>query len=246
MCIICGDSKHVSGESRRTFLKAGTVAALAPWSVGAAFAADPPASGAKPSPNAIAPSAALKRLMDGNARYAANKPKERDFSSGRAARTRSQHPIAAILSCADSRVAPELAFDLGPGELFVVRVAGNIVNDDLLASLEYGVKFLGVPLVMVLGHSACGAVGAAIKVVKDKAVLPGHLPALISAIEPAVVTAKKAPSGNLLDNAIAENVRQQVARLKGAQPIVQKLYGEKKIDIVGAVYDLATGKIALV
>jgi carbonic anhydrase len=96
-----------------------------------------------------------------------------------------QYPIAAILGCSDSRVAPELAFDQGPGDLFVMRVAGNIVTTDLLASLEYGIQFLGAPLVMVLGHTGCGAVDAAIKVLKTKAVLPGHLPELIAAIKPA-------------------------------------------------------------
>jgi carbonic anhydrase len=157
-----------------------------------------------------------------------------------------QYPIATILSCADSRVAPELAFDQGPGDLFVVRVAGNIVNPDLLASLEYGAQFLGVPLIMVLGHTGCGAVDAAIKVLKTKAVLPGHLPELITAIKPAVIVAEKTQSGNLLDNAVSENVRRQVARLKNSPPVVQKLYVGKKIDIVGGVYDLATGKIALI
>src|ERR1700693_6146137 len=115
--------------------------------MGVAVAADPPAPGAAPPANAIAPADALKRLMDGNARYAANTPNERDFSSGRAARVQGQYPIATVLSCADSRVAPEFAFDQGPGDLFVVRVAGNIVTMNLLASLEYGVQFLGVPLV---------------------------------------------------------------------------------------------------
>ena len=127
-----------------------------------------------------------------------------------------------------------------------MRVAGNIVTPDLLASIEYGVQFLGVPLVMVLGHTGCGAVDAAIKVLKTKAVLPGHLPELVSAIKPAVIVAEKTQSGNLLDNAGAENVRRQVARLKSSPPVVQKLYAGKKIDIVGGVYDLATGKIALV
>src|SRR5512138_2942243 len=126
-----------------------------------------------PRPNAISGAAALQRLIDGNARYAANDPNERDFSSGRAARAAAQYPIAAILSCADSRVAPELVFDQGPGDLFVVRVAGNVVNTDLLASLEYGVEFLGIPLIMVLGHSGCGAVDAAIEVLKKDAKLPG-------------------------------------------------------------------------
>ena len=102
-----------------------------------------------------------------------------------------QYPIAQILSCSDSRVAPELLFDQGPGELFVMRVAGNIVTPDLLASIEYGAQFLGAPLIMVLGHSGCGAVDAAIKVLKTKAVLPGHLPELITAIKPAVIVAEK-------------------------------------------------------
>ena len=246
MCVICGDDQHDPAVSRRDFLKSGSVAALSPWLLGAALAADPPAPGAAPPPNAIPPAEALKRLTEGNARYAANTPNQRDFSSGRAARALSQFPIAAILSCADSRVAPELTFDQGPGELFVVRVAGNVVSPDLLASLEYGVQFLGAPLVLVLGHSGCGAVDAAIKVLKTKAVLPGHLPDLIAAIKPAVIVAEKTQSGSLLDNAIAENVRRQVARLKASPPVVQKYYTEKKIDIVGGVYDIATGKITLV
>jgi len=246
MCDLCGDMQHEPQVSRRDFLRTGALAALAPWSIGVAVAAAPPAPGAPPPPNAIAPADALKRLIDGNARYAANAPNERDFSSGRAARVQAQYPIAAILSCADSRVAPELAFDQGPGDLFVMRVAGNIVTPDLLASIEYGVHFLGAPLVMVLGHTGCGAVDAAIKVLKTKVVLPGHLPELVSAIKPAVIVAEKTQSGNLLDNASAENVRRQVSRLKNSPPVVQKLYAGKKIDIVGAMYDLATGKVALV
>ncbi len=246
MCTICGDEEHVAGESRRDFLKYGSIAALAPWMMGQAFAADAPKAGAPPLPNAITPQAALKKLMDGNARYVANTPDQKDFSSGRAARATAQYPFAAILSCADSRVAPELAFDQNPGDLFVVRVAGNVVSPDLLASLEYGVQFLGIPLVLVMGHSACGAVGAAIKVLKENAVLPGHLPDLIRAIKPAVLVAEKTAKGNLLDNAIAENTRRQADRLKTSPPIMQQAYTSKKIDIVAANYDLATGKISLV
>ena len=246
MCHVCGDAQHEPEVSRRDFLRTGALAALVSSSMGVAIAADPPAPGAPPPANAIAPADALKRLMDGNARYAANMPNERDFSSGRAARVQGQYPIAQILSCSDSRVAPELAFDQGPGDLFVMRVAGNIVSPDLLASLEYGAQFLGAPLIMVLGHSGCGAVDAAIKVLKTKAVLPGHLPQLIAAIKPAVIIAEKTKTGNLGDNAVTENVRRQVARLRRSPPVVQKLYVSKKIDIVGGVYDLATGKIALV
>jgi len=246
MCDVCGDAQHEPEVSRRDFLRTGALAALVPWSMGAAIAADPPAPGAAPPANAIAPADALKRLMDGNARYVGNAPNERDFSAGRAARVQGQYPVAQILSCSDSRVSPELAFDQGPGDLFVMRVAGNVVSPDLLASIEYGAQFLGAPLIMVLGHSGCGAVDAAIKVLKGKAVLPGHLPGLIAAIKPAVAAAEKTKSGNLIDNAVAENVRRQVAQLKSQPPIVQKLYAGKKIDIVGAVYDLATGKVTAV
>lgn len=198
------------------------------------------------APNAISPEAALQRLMDGNARYVANAPANKDYSAGRAARTEAQYPFAAILSCADSRVAPELAFDEGPGELFVVRVAGNFVNDDGLASIEYGVRFLGIPLIMVLGHSNCGAVDATIKVLQDGYQLPGHLPELVDSIKPAVETAKTSNPTNLLDAAIAENVRYNVAKLESAQPIVSALVAEQKIKVVGGLYDLATGKISLV
>lgn len=239
MCDLSGATRHEIQVSRRRFLGVSALAALAPWTIGCAVAADPP-------PNAIAPREALKRLIDGNARYAANTSIRRDFSSGRAARETSQYPVAAILSCADSRVAPEFAFDQGPGDLFVMRVAGNVMSPDLLASLEYGVEFLGVPLVMVLGHSNCGAVDAAVKERKSGAGLPGHLPGLIATIMPAVMTAEKTQTGDLLDNAIAENVRQQVAGLKNAQPIVARHYGRKRIDIVGGVYDLRTGLISLV
>src|SRR5690606_36134554 len=162
----------------------------------------------------ITPDAALERLLQGNARYVGGASQPADYSANRAARALSQRPIAAILSCSDSRVSPELAFDQGPGDLFVVRVAGNFVNDDGLASLEYGVKFLGTPLIMVLGHTNCGAVDATIKVVSENAELPGHLPGLVDAIKPAVETAKKAGDENLLDRAIAENVRHNVTRLQ--------------------------------
>ncbi len=245
MCNQHEDSNGHPLPSRRDALRVGAAAALAAFG-GLAWAADPPKPGAAPPPNAIPPADALKRLVEGNARYAANTPREKDFSAGRAARAQAQYPFAAILSCADSRVAPELAFDEGPGELFVVRVAGNFVNPDLLASLEYGVQFLGAPFIFVLGHSKCGAVDATIKVLKAKAVLPGHLPDLVSALKPAVIIAEKTKSGDLLDNAIAENVRRQVAGLKTAKPVIAKFYAEKKIDIAGGVYDLETGKITLV
>lgn len=238
---MCDD--HRPCFSRRSLLSLGAAAAWAGAMKMPAFALEAPAATA---PNAISPDEALQRLVDGNARYAANTPAIKDFSAGRAARVAKQYPFAAILSCADSRVAPELAFDQGPGELFVVRVAGNFVDDDGLASLEYGVKFLGVPLIMVLGHTNCGAVDATIKVVKENAKLPGHLPGLVRAIKPAVEAAKKANTGNLLDEAIVENVRYNVGRLNKAKPIVSALVAEGKVKVVGGRYDLATGKVSLV
>ncbi|MCF8467698.1 MAG: carbonic anhydrase [Sneathiella sp.] len=240
MCDRLDDEVPEIQTSRRSILKAGAIVALAPWTVGLAAAEEPGAL-----PNNIAPDAALQRLMEGNMRYVANTPNQRDFSADRAARVKSQYPIAAILSCADSRVAPELAFDQNPGDLFVMRVAGNVMNEDLLASLEYGVKFLGTPLVMVLGHTNCGAVSAAINVLKNDAVLPGHLPGLISSIKPAVAVAEKAHADDLLNSSIVENVRLQVVQIKKSAPIVNIFYEAGKIDIVGAVYDLATGKITL-
>ncbi len=241
MCEKCNNILPEIVLSRRTLLKAGAIAAVTPWSFAQSFAAESPSAA-----NAITPAAALERLMEGNARYAANMPNTRDFSAGRAARAKSQFPFAAILSCADSRVAPELAFDQNPGDLFTMRVAGNVMSPHLLASLEYGVKFLGTPLVMVLGHTNCGAVSAAISTLKDNAELPGHLPGLIDAIEPAVIAAKAKHPTNLLNGAIAENVRLQVADIKQSPPIINKYYADKKIDVVGAVYDLETGNIALV
>ncbi|HEV2573021.1 MAG TPA: carbonic anhydrase [Beijerinckiaceae bacterium] len=196
--------------------------------------------------NAISPDDALKRIMDGNARYTANTSANQDYSVGRAARAAAQHPIAAILSCADSRVAPELAFDQAPGDLFVVRLAGNFVNDDGLASLEYAVKILNTPLIMVLGHSNCGAVDAAIKVLNDGATLPGHLQQLVRDIKPAVAAAQKEKPANLLAASITQNIRNGVRRLETAKPILADLVQAKKIKVVGAQYDLATGKIALV
>jgi carbonic anhydrase len=224
----------------------GLLAVSAASLVAGSLAAPALAQTAKPAPNTITPDQALKRLMDGNARYVANAPDNKDFSAGRAARAQSQHPFAGLLSCADSRVAPELAFDQSPGELFVVRVAGNFVNTDGLASLEFGVKVLGMPLIMVLGHTNCGAIAATINVMKEKTQLPGHLPDLVKAIKPAIDLAEKANAANPLDEAIKQNVRYNVRRLLDAKPIIAEAAAAGKVKVVGGMYDLATGKVALI
>ena len=141
----------------------------------------------------------MKRLMAGHAKYLAGQASVGNYAAGRAGRAGGQTPIAAILSCADSRVPPELIFNQGPGDLFVVRVAGNVENADGLASLEYGTEVLGIPLIMVMGHSNCGAVAAAIKVHRENLVLPGHLPGLIDLLLPAVKAGKVKVVGSVYD-----------------------------------------------
>lgn len=244
---MCNACVTRTAPSRRSFLlgAAGlTLASASLGGIGRAFADNPVSL--TPPPNAISGDEALKRLMDGNARYVANAATQKDFSAGRAARATAQYPFASIVSCADSRVAPEFAFDQGPGELFVVRVAGNFVNDDGLASLEYGAQYLGSPLILVLGHTNCGAVSAAISVVNDGAKLPGHLPELIDAIKPAVEAAKKQNPADLLAAATIENVKLNVERLKKDSPILGDRLAQGKLKIAGGVYDLATGTVALI
>ncbi|WP_246695085.1 carbonic anhydrase [Methylobacterium sp. P1-11] len=234
---------HRPSLSRRSLLTAVAVGTLAGASARPLRAE---AAAEEARPNAIKPEEALARLLDGNGRYAANTPVNRDFSAGRAARAAAQYPIACIVGCADARVAPDFIFDQGPGDLFVVRVAGNFVNTDGLASLEYGVSVLGAPLILVLGHSECGAVKATIDVMKTKAVLPGHLPALIDAIRPAVDLAEKARAQDPLAEAIAQNVRHTVRRLEQAGPIIAEAVADKRVKVAGGFYDIATGKVALI
>jgi len=235
MCGFC-DASNLTRRGLLTGALAVSAAAALPLSP--AWAQSP-----APAPNAISPDEALKRLQEGNARYAANTSTNKDFSAGRIARASAQYPFASLVSCADSRVAPELAFDQGPGELFVVRVAGNFVNEEGLASLEYGVVVLNSPLIMVLGHSDCGAVNATMKAMQDGKTLPGHLPSLVDAIRPAVVAAQAKKPADLLAEATAENVRLNVKYLAGAKPLISDLVAAGKLKIVGAVYDIASGRV---
>ena len=230
----------VSTGRRRLLLGAGAMAATLGFSstawLGGARAATPPA-------NAIPSTEALDRLMAGNARHVANVSLNRDMGAGRAARAAAQHPFAAIVACSDSRVAPEQVFDQGPGELFVVRVAGNIVDDHGIASLEYATTFLGTSLIVVVGHSGCGAVGAAVEVVTAGADLPGRLPGLAGAIAPSVRTAQAATPADLLDASVRQNVRDTVRRLETTAPLLAEMVASGRIGVIGAVYDIATGEV---
>jgi carbonic anhydrase len=248
MCRHCLDAAatHQVFE-RRNILKlaAGAGAALATTIALAprAFAAND-----KPPPkpeNVVSPDSALERLVKGNARYVDGVSKRHDFKHEREALSTGQNPYAAILSCADSRIAPEYCFDAARGDLFVCRIAGNFASDEVVASLEYAVQVLNTPLIMVLGHQACGAVDATIKSLKDGTTLPGHLPSLVAAIKPAVDAAKN-DGGDMLTNAIRRNVALTVDKLKSAAPILKSFADDKKIRVVGGIYELASGKVELV
>jgi carbonic anhydrase len=195
--------------------------------------------------NVVSPDAALALLMAGNKRYVEGVTRRHDFRNERELLTKGQNPYSAILSCADSRIAPELAFDSARGDLFVCRVAGNFANDDMVASLEYAVAVLKTPLIMVLGHSACGAIASTIQSLKDNSTLPGHLPSLVASLAPAVKASQGKP-GDLLDNAIRQNVSDTVQKLKSAAPILNAAVTGAKLRIVGAVYQLSDGHVDIV
>jgi carbonic anhydrase len=236
---MCDDPSH-SLQSRRQFLGAGlgllALSALMPRQV---------LADAAPPQNAITPDAALRRLLDGNARYVSGQRDCKDFSAGRAARVKAQYPIAAILSCADSRVAPELVFDQEPGDLFVMRVAGNYLSSDILASLEYGVAVLKVPLIMVLGHTECGAIKATVTEIKEPHPLPGHIWDIVDAVRPGIQKVVDAGGDNVVVNAIGANVDYNVSRVAAAQPVVSEAIKAGSVKAVGGVYQLATGKVLM-
>lgn len=149
-----------------------------------------------------------------------------------------QHPHAQILSCADSRVPPEIIFDQGLGDLFVVRVAGNVASDTELGSLEYGAEHLHIPLVVVLGHENCGAVTAAV----EGGDFESHIRTLVDLIKPAVEKSR-AEAGDRIANAVRMNVRLVVDQLRSSKPVLSQLVAERKLKIVGAVYSLQTGEV---
>jgi carbonic anhydrase len=189
----------------------------------------------------LTPNEALAKLMEGNQRFVARRRLNPHQDLARITEVAAgQAPFAAILSCADSRVVPEIAFDQGIGDLFVVRVAGNIAITEDIASEEYAVGVLGAPLLMVLGHERCGAVAAAL----EGGELPGVIESLVFAIRPAT-QASEGESGDRLVNAVKANVRLQVQRLQTSSVIASAVQ-EGKLKIVGAYYDLDTGEINLV
>jgi carbonic anhydrase len=228
--------------SRRDLLSLAAVAA------GLVVVRGPAAQAASPGPGGPPADEVLQRLLEGNQRFLKGETLSPRRSPGDfGALAEGQRPLAIIVGCADSRVPPELLFDQGVGDLFVIRVAGNVVvgaGPPVKGSIEYGVAELGVSLVMILGHSACGAVKAAIKHINDKDPLPGALGLLVNSIRPAVARTKGMP-GDQLDNAIRANVAIGVGQLRGLQPILAPAVKLGRVKVVGAVYDLRTGSVAL-
>jgi carbonic anhydrase len=250
MCPICGlpGVAHEGQMPRRAFMfgaaVVGTLTAAASARATEMRAQKQEQAPPKPE-NVMTSDAALTRLMDGNKRYQEGVARRHDFIAEREALVGGQNPYAAILSCSDSRITPEYAFDSGRGDLFVVRVAGNFANPDGVASFEFAVEVLKTPLLMVLGHEACGALKATISSIQDNTTLPGHLPSLVTALTPAVKAVAGRP-GDQLENVTGENVRLTVETLRSATPLLSAAVNDKRLKVVGGIYRLADGRVELI
>lgn len=256
MCVRCDISKTLqqpesdrsryaeNSVSRRAALFAMAGLAAAPFVATNALAASNP-----PRPeNQLTPDQALDRLMQGNERYVKGEVTPKDFAATRAALSQGQNPYACLLSCADSRVAPEFCFDESRGDLFVTRVAGNYVTMDILASLEYGVGVLKAPLIMVLGHTQCGAIGAAIDAYDNHTDYPGHIQSITTELAPAVAAVKEKQSdpAALVHDVTIQNVRMNMSRLASSTPMLRRAVEAGKLKVVGGVYQLKTGRVELI
>jgi carbonic anhydrase len=224
-------SLNKKGQTMNTASKLTVFTTIASLSVAAlVLAAEPPAA-------SVPADAALAKLKEGNFRFATSEvSKGKPVAARRTETAQKQHPFAIIIACADSRTPPELVFDQNLGDLFVIRTAGNLVDDHALGSIEYGVTALGARLIVVLGHERCGAVKAALA--SEHA--PGHIESLVRDIQPAIKAAKGKP-GDQLDAAITENAHQVAAEIKAKAELGDV---SKEVRIVSAVYDLDTGKVA--
>jgi carbonic anhydrase len=230
-----GGSRRSLRGRRRALVAGSAVLALASFVQIAAWAAKP-----IPAPNAHAisvdPDFALQKLKAGNERFVSQQVSTGKPTAARREETaESQHPFAIVLGCADSRTSPEIIFDQNLGDLFVVRTAGNLVDDHALGSIEYAVGHLGARLIVVLGHERCGAVKAAV----ESATAPGHIESLVRDIQPAVQAARK-EQGDLLTNAIHENATLMAEKIR----IHAKLGDHAgEVRIVTGYYNLDTGKV---
>jgi carbonic anhydrase len=217
--------------NRRQWLARMGAAALVPSAVAGVLAAQ----GARTASPGT-PREALRAMMEGNVRFAQGKVTNPNRSLARLQELGTkQAPFAAVLACADSRVPVEILFDQGFGDVFVTRVAGNIATSEVIGSLEYATEVLGAKLVMVLGHSACGAV----KATMEGTAVPGQIGSLYPYIRPAVEEAH----GQGLDSVVAENVRNQVDILRAASPVLAASLKSGKVDVTGGMFDFRTGLV---
>jgi carbonic anhydrase len=237
----------IPATDRRTMLGLSAITAgatIVAATAGSAAAAADTKAAAKPG---LTPDQALAKLVDGNRRFVADQNPVADISTKRRLEiAKSQAPFAALVGCADSRVGPEHLFGAGLGELFIVRTAGNYVDDAGYGSLAYAVAALGVPLIVVMGHERCGAVDAATKLVTDNSQLPPSLTRMVQPILPAVIDARASmgAKADLVDHAIHMNVRHVVKGLRQASdPILAEPMKAGKVRVVGAYYDLDTGAV---
>ncbi|MBD2524589.1 carbonic anhydrase [Nostoc sp. FACHB-133] len=230
---------------RRDFLKFASVVGIAATAFGDSFWNREQTAIADIHPvssNPVSPNEAIKRLLDGNQRFINQKRQYPDQSLEHLRLVaKAQYPFAAILGCADSRVPAEIVFDQGLGDLFVVRVAGNVVSDTVIGSLEYSATVLGSQLIVVLGHKRCGAVAEAIK----NEPLPGRIGLIIEGIKPSVERVKLR-TGDNMQNAVIANIQYQTEKLQESSTILAKLLSEGKLKIVGACYDIDTGKVNII
>ena len=190
----------------------------------------------------MSPEWALNLLMEGNQRYCDGRASHpHQTLSRRESLAGGQNPFAVILTCSDSRVSPEILFDRGVGDLFVIRTAGNVVDDIGIGSIEYAIAHLGTSLIMVLGHTSCGAVTAAVQSSEAE----GHVDAIVQAIAPAVEAARGTAEGeaSVLERAINENVRKVVAQLSSSQPILAEATANGRLLVIGGLYDIVTGRV---
>jgi carbonic anhydrase len=188
----------------------------------------------------VSPADALKRLQAGNKRFVASKLEHpHQTAKRRAELATSQHPFAIVLGCADSRTSPEVIFDQGLGDVFVVRVAGNVLNDETIGSIEYGVEHLGASLIVVLGHERCGAVKAAKETIAAKGEAPGHIQSLVKAIAPAV----EATTDKDAEATAKANVQNVAQALRDSGPILKDFVAKGAVSVAGAYYNLDTGAV---
>ncbi len=224
--------------SRRSFVVSAGAAAAAAFIPAEGFAA---AAAAR-----LTSAAALTALLAGNKRFVTGGMQHIEHGWRREAVATAQQPFAIVLSCSDSRVPPEIVFDQGLGDIFVVRVAGNYAAPDGIGSIEYAVSHFASSVIVVLGHSGCGAVHATVDALKAPGTrVPGNIADIVRAIAPSVKAVLHKP-GDVYANATVQNVRDNVAKLKASAALIGPAEKSGKLQIVGGIYDLKTGKVSLI